>query len=287
MTARVFVVTGSNKGVGFAAVKALCQKVGGNDLVYLTARSVERGAEAVKQLESDGLKPRFHQLDIEDQASIDAFAQYLKKEHGGLDVLVNNAAIAYKAAATEPFGEQAENTIRVNYFATQALCKALFPLLRSHARVMNVCSCVGHLPKVPGEQLRNKLSSDTTTAGDIDALMREFVTAAKNGSHTDLGWQNSAYGVSKVGLSALSRVQQKELDADTTREDMILNHCHPGYVDTDMTSHKGIFSPEKGCVALVFGAMIPKGAAGPRGQFIWHDTSVVDWVQGPLPHPGY
>lgn len=89
-------VTGSNKGIGFATVKALCSTAGSGAVVYLTARSVERGNDAVKKLNKEGLKPRFHPLDVDDASSIATFASFLKKEHGGLDVLVNNAAIAYK-----------------------------------------------------------------------------------------------------------------------------------------------------------------------------------------------
>lgn len=52
--------------------------------------------DAVKELEKLGLHPKFHQLDINNQNSIDTFRDYLKKTHGGLDILVNNAAIAFK-----------------------------------------------------------------------------------------------------------------------------------------------------------------------------------------------
>jgi carbonyl reductase 1 len=45
-----------------------------------------------------GLKPKFHQLDITDQKSLETFSDFLKNEHGGIDVLVNNAAIAYKVS---------------------------------------------------------------------------------------------------------------------------------------------------------------------------------------------
>ncbi|CAG7699118.1 unnamed protein product, partial [Allacma fusca] len=82
-----------------------------------------------------GLKPAFHQLDIDSLDSIKAFRKYLESTHGGIDVLVNNAAMAYKQGATEPFGEQAEHTVRVNFLGTLNVCNELFPLLRKHARV--------------------------------------------------------------------------------------------------------------------------------------------------------
>lgn len=45
-----------------------------------------------------GLKPKFHQLDVTDEKSLNTFHDFIKNEHGGIDVLVNNAAIAYKVS---------------------------------------------------------------------------------------------------------------------------------------------------------------------------------------------
>lgn len=75
--------------------------------------------------------------------SIVKFRDYLKLTHGGLDVLVNNAGIAFKNSATDPFSVQAEVTCRVNFFATMNVCNELFPLLRPHGRVVNVSSSAG------------------------------------------------------------------------------------------------------------------------------------------------
>ena len=48
-SSKVAVVTGSNKGIGFAIVKKLCQQFDG--VVYLTSRNEERGKAAVAELE--------------------------------------------------------------------------------------------------------------------------------------------------------------------------------------------------------------------------------------------
>ena len=68
--------------------------------------------------------------------------------------------------------------------------------------------------------------------------MTNFVETAEAGTHSEAGWPSSTYFVSKIGWSALSRIQQREMAADP-RADIVVNHVHPGYVDTDMTSHKG------------------------------------------------
>lgn len=282
---RIAVVTGANKGIGFGIMKELCAKFDG--IVYLTARDEGRGQAAIKKLEELGLKANFHQLDIDDMESIKRFAGYLKNTYGGFDVLVNNAAIAYKAAATEPFGEQAENTIRVNVLGTLNLCRVLFPLLRSGARVSNVSSLVGHLLRINGDEpaasaLRKKFASPTLTEDEIVSLVNEFVEAAKAGDWKAKGWPNSTYAVSKVALSALTRVQQRAFDNDP-RTDMVVNSCHPGYVDTDMTSHKGPLTIEQGAVCPSYLALLPPNVTELRGAYLWHDKQVVDWENGPTP----
>ena len=98
-------MTGSNKGIGYAIVRGLCKQFKGD--VVLTARNEDLGKKAVQSLNEEGLSPKFHQLDITDQASIGRFGDFIKNTYGGLDVLVNNAGIAYKNDSTAPFGEQA------------------------------------------------------------------------------------------------------------------------------------------------------------------------------------
>jgi carbonyl reductase 1 len=62
----------------------------------LLARDEVRGKEAVAKLESEGLNPKFHQLDIDDPNSIERLRKFVQDNYGGLDILVNNAAIYYK-----------------------------------------------------------------------------------------------------------------------------------------------------------------------------------------------
>ncbi len=62
----------------------------------VSARDEGRGKEAVAALEREGLHPKFHQLDIDDVESIQRLGSFLSEKYGGLDLLVNNAAIAYK-----------------------------------------------------------------------------------------------------------------------------------------------------------------------------------------------
>uniref|UniRef100_A0A2K6FA76 Carbonyl reductase 1 n=1 Tax=Propithecus coquereli TaxID=379532 RepID=A0A2K6FA76_PROCO len=125
---RVVLVTGANKGIGFAIARDLCRQFSGD--VVLTARDAARGQAAVQQLQAEGLSPRFHQLDIDDLQSIRALRDFLRSEYGGLDVLVNNAGIAFKTADPTPFHIQAEVTMKTNFFGTRDVCTELLPLIK-------------------------------------------------------------------------------------------------------------------------------------------------------------
>jgi len=283
----VAIVTGSNKGIGFGIVRALCKKFSGD--VFLTARDEARGKAAVESLLKEGLNPKFHILDIGNEETVVKLRDFMKEHYGGIDVLVNNAGIAFKQAATEPFGEQATVTLATNYWANKRACEILFPVLNPGARVVNMSSSAGYLghlgarggDKAKAAILKQRLSADDLTVEELDGFMRNFVEAANAGNHDQHGWPNSTYVVSKIGWSALSRIQQREMEKDP-RKDVVINHVHPGYVDTDMTSHKGVLTIDRGAESGVFASLLPPGT-DVKGAYIWHDCQIVDWVNGPLP----
>ena len=96
---RVAVVTGSNKGIGLAIVRSLCKKFDGD--VVLTSRDEGRGNEAVAELKGkEGLNPVYHQLDITSRDSIEGLVTFIRDKYGGLDILINNAAIGYSWPST-------------------------------------------------------------------------------------------------------------------------------------------------------------------------------------------
>lgn len=280
MSKKVAVVTGGNKGIGFSIVKLLCQKFDGD--VYLTARDRGRGEAAVQQLESLGLNPRFHQLDIDDLDSIRRLHDLLRDAYRGLDVLVNNAAMGYhKDNSDIPYHEQVEQIVRTNYFSVVDICNHLFPLLRPHARVVNVSSSSGMLKRIPGTHIQKKfLAADTVDR--LNQLMEDYVAAVKSHHHVKDGWGEQPYVVSKVGLTALTFLQQAAFDTDVSRKDIVVNAVHPGRVQTDMSNHKGNMTTDEGADAPVFLALLPADSEAPRGDFVWHDRKVVQW-DGPRP----
>lgn len=214
MSAKVAVVTGSNKGIGFAIVRGLCKRF--NGVVYLTSRDVERGKQAVADLNKENLHSNYHQLDVTDRKSVEVFRDYIKSKYDGIDVLVNNAAIAFKNNATEPVAVQAEQTLFVNYFSLVSTCEILLPIVKNGGRVVNLSSSCGHLSLIPSEDLRRKFRDPTLTVTELSQLMQDYIDAAKQGVQAQQ-WGNSSYVVSKVGVTALTKIQQRMLQDRGTR----------------------------------------------------------------------
>ncbi|CAG0880640.1 unnamed protein product [Cyprideis torosa] len=289
MLPRIAVVTGANRGIGLKTVEALSRIKGDGWLVYLTSRNEESGQRALENLRLKNC--RFYRLDVTDSQSIFDFADHLRKEYGGVDILVNNAGMAFSPKSTLSLAQRAQQAVATNYFGTMNVTAALFPLLRPHSRVVNMSSSAGHLQRIPSMELKQKLASDSLTVKELSSLMQEFVDACQNPESVRDVWGEFPYVVSKVGVAALSRIQQRVFDKDP-RPDMIVNHVHPGYVDTQLFRlyHEGTDisarrprPPEEGCKSCVFAATIPENAGSPKGEFIWSDCSLVDWVKGPLP----
>ena len=59
----------------------------------LIARSAERGREAVRKLEKEGLAPQLVCLNVSSEESVCAARQVVQEQYNRLDVLVNNAGV--------------------------------------------------------------------------------------------------------------------------------------------------------------------------------------------------
>ncbi|XP_065834992.1 carbonyl reductase [NADPH] 1-like [Oscarella lobularis] len=271
---RVAIVTGANRGIGYAIVKALASAFDGD--VLLTARNSKLGEEAAGELNASGLKQiKFHQLDVTDESSIELLRKHVESHYGGVDILVNNAGVFYKRASTVPFPEQVRETVKLNFTAALNLTKALMPLLRSHSRVVNVSSQLGKLGKLKSDDLKAKFASDSLQESELVDLMNQFVKDVEAGVHVERGWppELSAYSTTKIGLNALTKILAKDAVL-SGKEDILINSCCPGWVRTEMGGPTATKSPEEGAETPVYLATLPQGS--PAGKFFFN-KAIIDF----------
>lgn len=151
--------------------------------MYLTSRDEQRGKLVVEDLKKTNSNLKYHQLDIDDESSVVRLRDYLKNAYGGLDVLVNNAAILIlrkEGDSQEVFEKNSRAILQTNFFNTHRACNILFPILKPQARVVNMSSSAGHLSQIKGDgekavALRAKLSSPNLSYEELHNIMHAFL----------------------------------------------------------------------------------------------------------------
>ena len=130
----VALITGGNKGIGYETAHQL---IGLGHVVYIGARDVERGEQAAAALGA-----RFVQLDVTDDASVDAALAAIGSAEGRLDVLVHNAGVLGDEALDGPTALRVFDT---NAVGIVRVTEAALPLLRksSNPTVVTLSSSAG------------------------------------------------------------------------------------------------------------------------------------------------
>ena len=90
LSGRVAIVTGGNGGIGLGMAEGIAAA---GAIVVLAGRNATKGAAAVKQIKAAGGKAEFANVDVTDEKSCRALIDGVAKQHGKLNILVNNAGI--------------------------------------------------------------------------------------------------------------------------------------------------------------------------------------------------
>ncbi|MBA8831812.1 SDR family NAD(P)-dependent oxidoreductase [Rhizobium leguminosarum] len=131
-------VTGGSRGIGAAIALALADK--GADVAITYERSADRAAEVVRAIERKGRKALAIQADSADPAAVKRSVDEAAQALGGLDILVNNAAIALYGAIADVSVEQIDALLDVNVRSPLLASQAAIPYLQAGGRVITIGS---------------------------------------------------------------------------------------------------------------------------------------------------
>ena len=223
---RIALVTGGNRGIGLE----VCRRLGALGFrVLLAGRNQQAVQEAADRLRGEGANVEPRVLDVTDERGIRSFAEGVVAELGGVDVLVNNAAVLLGEDATVLGAppDDFRRSMEANVYGPLVLCQALMPgmLKRRYGRIVNVSSGAG------------QLSSMTDYA--------------------------PPYSMSKAALNALTRL----LAHEGRGRNVLVNAVDPGWVRTDMGGPSAPRSVRQGADTIVWCATLPDG--GPTGGFFY------------------
>ncbi len=146
---KVMVVTGGGNGVGRELVLQLLDKG-----AYVAAIDINmKGLDETKKLSGNHMRLSLHEVNITDKEAVESLVTEVKKVHGTVDGIINNAGII------QPFIHildmdyaTIDRVMNVNFYGTLFMVKAFLPILikRPEAHILNVSSMGGFFP-VPGQ----------------------------------------------------------------------------------------------------------------------------------------
>ena len=220
----ITLITGGNKGLGYEAARRLKEQ---GHSVYIGARDGTRGRAA-----AEALRVRFVQLDVTDDASVDAAAEDIRRRDGRLDVLINNAGITGgRVSPAEVTADAIRSVFDTNVFGVVRVTHAMLPLLRESENpvIVNVASGLGSFGIV------------------------------SNPERLESRYPSLSYSSSKSALTMLTLQYAKAFP------EFRVNVVDPGYTATDLNGNSGTQSVEEGTDAIVRMATIDRD--GPTGRF--------------------
>jgi NAD(P)-dependent dehydrogenase (short-subunit alcohol dehydrogenase family) len=142
LAGKVAIVTGGARGIGFAASQALAEQGAAVVIADLSG-----GSAAAGKLRSKGHKATYVDADVSSEDDTSRMADIALKTFGGLDVLVNNAAI-YSTLTLKPFEQLTvadwRKVLEVNVIGQFLCCRAVLPAFKKQGsgRIINISSAV-------------------------------------------------------------------------------------------------------------------------------------------------
>ncbi|MDQ1487098.1 MAG: hypothetical protein QOJ62_2791 [Actinomycetota bacterium] len=170
---KVAVVTGAGSGIGRALAYDLARR--GAKLAISDVDSTGL-AETVKQVRVIGADVHDARLDVTDRAAVLTYADDVAAHYGTVNIVINNAGIAFTGDIEKMTFEQIERVMDVDFWGVVNGTKAFLPhLIASGAgHVVNISSVFG-LMSMPGQGAYN--AAKFAVRGFTEALRQEMIAA--------------------------------------------------------------------------------------------------------------
>jgi NAD(P)-dependent dehydrogenase (short-subunit alcohol dehydrogenase family) len=247
-------VTGANQGLGRALVEGLAARMGQDDLVLLTGRDARRVADAAREVARiPGTRSQVEGrvLDVTDSGAVAALAAELGERHGGVDIVISNAAARLVPGRSQ--SEQADEFIDVANTATHTVLRSFGQVLRPGGRLFIVASSLGTLGHL-NPRLRPMF--DGVSLDQVEYAVKSWRSVIHSRTAEQAGWPRWLNVPSKVAqVAAVRAVAAERRDRDLAAGTLVAAVC-PGMVDTQasrpwFSDYSGAQTPAKAAQAVL------------------------------------
>ncbi|MBT3544819.1 MAG: SDR family oxidoreductase [Saprospiraceae bacterium] len=202
-------ITGASSGIG----KALAIELSNYDAyLILSARSMDKLQQTKSSLAyPDQAEIAVLDMSIADQ--IDSITKKILKQHGHIDILINNAGISQRSLTLETDMDVYRKLMSINYFGVIQMSKILLPSMvaMKSGHIITITSVNGKL----GSYMKSGYAgSKHALHGFFDSLRAEI-----DGSGVDITLIAPGYVQTDISMNALTKdgTPQKSMDSNTAK----------------------------------------------------------------------
>ena len=137
---QVAIVTGGARGIGKGICEVFCRE-GATVALW----DVLDGTETVNEITQNGGKIFFQKVDVTDQNSVDTAIEEIIKQHGKIEILINNAGIIRDRSFLKMSEEEWDSVINVNLKSLYVVTRAVVPHMKEngYGRIVSASSING------------------------------------------------------------------------------------------------------------------------------------------------
>ena len=168
LSGKTALITGGTHGLGLAMAEGLAQA--GAELI-ITSTTPSKLEEALQYYRSKNYTATGYIFDVTDQQKAKEQVELIEKNHGQIDVLVNNAGIIKRVLAVDMNVEDFRKVIDVDlvgpFIMSQLVAKGM--IKRKAGKIINICSMMSELG-------RDNVSAYASAKGGLKMLTRNLAT---------------------------------------------------------------------------------------------------------------